>query len=420
MKTSIMKKNRMKPMTFFLMIVVWCVFGACGQRSNANNQSAEITENALPETNDADRTASPASIESQDAPSVTTTVAGNTNNPEIVLEPDSENDLEFDVIFRPEFDESIYPCLIFGLTEIEKSQNMDFNYFTIVVETSKKTDLRIVVQESTMNFETVINKKRVAGKEVIVPAIKWKYEELKKLRQPGYVDITFVCYNDDTNREIGRKNLKLRYRAINECVIAAMLGGEPVSLHFMVAAYVNEDSQIVDGFLSEVLRDNPNLSFVGYQAGDNYVLTQVEAIFYTLRKKGIKYSNITSTSNTQNPNIVSQYIRFSDEVLKNTQANCADGTVFLCSVLKKIGIRAVMIFVPGHIYLGYYLNDQKSKFWVLETTLIGSNCTFREASDYQIPSYEANFKKMTDDDPFDGYLYIEIDESRSMIKPIGQ
>ena len=398
--------KHIKLLSTIVLLGLLCIVTACNQTPKANNTTVsgtQISNTTASNNADDDR------MDNENTEEETST-----------QENDNEAYPEFEVIFRPEFDETIYPSLIFGFTEIEKLQKHDFNYFTIWVNTPKKTNLRFVIQESTMNFETVINKRGVIGEGIFVPTIKWKYEELKKLSQPGYVDITFICYNEDTGREIGRENLKLRYRAINECVIAAVLDDELLSLHFMVAAYVNEDSQIVDEFLAEVLRNTPGLQFVGYQADENYVVTQVEAVFNTLRKKGVKYSSITATSNTQNPYLMSQYIRFSDEVLKNSQANCADGTAFLCSVLKKIGIRPVMIFVPGHVYLGYYLNDRKTQFWVLETTLIGSNLTFHEASAYQVADYEANYAKMMDPDPFNGYLYIEIDEARSMIKPIGR
>jgi len=188
----------------------------------------------------------------------------------------------------------------------------------------------------------------------------------------------------------------------------------------MVAAYVNEDSPVIDGFLKEVLDETVLDSFVGYQQGATAVVDQVAASFYTLRAKGIKYSDITTTSNS-NPNILSQYIRFSDEVLNNTQANCADGTVFFCSVLRKIGIHTIMVFIPGHVYLGYYADNAKTTLRLLETTQVGSTTTnFNDASDYQVSAFNSNLSKFNNGDYFDGYFTIDVDESRKIIKPIGR
>ena len=68
---------------------------------------------------------------------------------------------------------------------------------------------------------------------------------------------------------------------------------------------------------------------------------------------------------------MSQYVRFVDQSLTNTQANCVDGSVLLASILRKISIEPFLITVPGHMYVGFYLGAGKSQFVVLETTVIG-------------------------------------------------
>lgn len=326
---------------------------------------------------------------------------------------------DFDVTYRSEFKNTIYPSMIFGLTELEKQLNEPTDYFSVTVNPNVLTDVRLVIEESKLNFETIIAEKDIVGEKIIVPSIKWKYDDLKTLSQPGNVDLTFVCYGED-NKELGRKNLKLSYRAINECVFAAEIDGEAIPLQWMFAAYVNEDSPLIDDFLQEVLETTELNGFTGYQGGEDGVFQQVEAVFLTLRNKGVKYSSITSTSNS-NPNVASQYIRFSDEVLNNTQANCADGTVFFCSVLKKIGIHTVMVFNPGHVYLGYYTDDSKQNLYLLETTLVGNyDFDFWDATNYQVEEFNSSISQFNNGDFFDWYFLIDIDDSRQIIKPIGR
>lgn len=325
---------------------------------------------------------------------------------------------DFSVTYLANFDNTIYPSMIFGLTEIEKKENTPAEYFTIKVKPNISTDIKIIIQESKVNFETVITLYDVNAEKEINPSIKWKYDELKKLSQPGTVDLTFVCFGDD-NKEIGRKDIKLSYRAINECVLVAKIDNDIVPLYFMVAAYVNEDSPVIDAFLKQVLQYSDLPSFVGYQQGADMVDEQVAAIYYTLWNNGVKYSDITSTSNA-NPNVISQYIRFCSEVLNNTQANCADGTAFFCSVLKKIGIHTKMIFVPGHVYLAYYLDDAKTNLRLLETTLVGDpTAEFTDATNYQISDYNSHLTQLYNNDYFDQYFTIDIDLARQTIKPIG-
>lgn len=326
---------------------------------------------------------------------------------------------EFNVTYDSDLQSTIYPSMIFGLTEIEKQLNEPFDYFTINVKPNIKTGIKIIIQESKLNFETIITLNGIQSDTIINPSLKWKYDELKLLSQPGNVDLTFVCYGDD-NKEIGRKNLKLGYRSINECVILTKSNSKVIPLYFMIAGYVNEDSPIIDTFLQEVLQ-NTNLSaFTGYQKGELGVLEQIEAIFNTLRNKGVKYSSITNTSST-NPNVISQYIRFSDEVLNNTQANCADGTTFFCSVLKKIGIHTVMVFVPGHVYLGYYADAAKTSLGLLETTAVGNlSISFNDASNFQVDTFNSKLAELYNNDYLDGYFIIDVDGARQIIKPIGR
>lgn len=65
-------------------------------------------------------------------------------------------------------------------------------------------------------------------------------------------------------------------------------------------------------------------------------------------------------------------MRFIDESLGNTQANCVDGTVLFASVLRKIGIEPSLVTVPGHMFLGFDLNEAGTGQAYLETTLLGA------------------------------------------------
>ena len=61
---------------------------------------------------------------------------------------------DFSVTYLANFDNTIYPSMIFGLTEIEKQENTPAEYFTITVKPNIPTDIKIIIQESKLNFET--------------------------------------------------------------------------------------------------------------------------------------------------------------------------------------------------------------------------------------------------------------------------
>ena len=148
---------------------------------------------------------------------------------------------------------------------------------------------------------------------------------------------------------------------------------------------MNEDSKLIDTFLSETLRehnevykDRPNLKlsgWMGYQGGADYADLQVIAIVAQLIRKGMEYSNITDTSNAATK-VYSQNVRFINETLALKNANCVDGSVLLASILEKIGIRCFLVAIPGHMYMAYSRTGKtepiSGDIQYVETTLIGS------------------------------------------------
>jgi hypothetical protein len=67
-----------------------------------------------------------------------------------------------------------------------------------------------------------------------------------------------------------------------------------------------------------------------------------------------------------------QHVRLLDESINNGQANCVDGSVLLASLLRKIGVEPILVMVPGHCYLAFYLDAEGKQIAALETTLLGS------------------------------------------------
>lgn len=331
----------------------------------------------------------------------------------------------FDVAFQADLQNTIYTSTIFGLAEVEKQTDQAIDFFYIHFDAETDGVIEIAIEESVLNSYTEVTHRVKAGQNTFSPKIKWKYDALKQMSQSGYADISFVCKNT-AGEKLGSKNIKVRYTSINECVLAAKLDGTTYPLFFFMGSYVNEDSPVVDAFLKDVLNTTNLDAFTGYQGSDSQVIAQnvinqVMAMFLTLRAKGVKYSSITDTSNnSSNPNVASQYIRFVDEVMNNTQANCADGTVFLCSALRKIGIECFMVFEPGHVYLGYYANPNKTAPILLETTMIGTQVSFVEASEMNITRFNKNIEKYNDNNYMDMYFIIHINDIRSIIKPIGR
>lgn len=92
---------------------------------------------------------------------------------------------------------------------------------------------------------------------------------------------------------------------------------------FLFAAYINEDHPIIDQFLGQAKNMGLEKRFIGYQGDKQTVLRQVYTVWYGLQRKGITYSSIVDTS-LESQKVFSQNVRFIEESIYNTQANCVD------------------------------------------------------------------------------------------------
>ena len=272
--------------------------------------------------------------------------------------------------------------------------------------------------------------------------------------------ISGTVYDAESTSPLFNANIVL---ADKNAVTTSDKNGNYRDLKWMFAAYVNEDNPNIDILLKNVLTNKIVNSFSGYQGGtEQSVMNQISALWYYLQSKSTKYSSITATSNPS-AYVHSQFVRFFDEVNNNAQANCADGSVFLASILKKIGIYPILVIVPGHMYLGYYVNSTKTNLKLLETTMVGSvdlteiyedtkyvyglakyrtyisdNTynnyfkglvtldvvkkeislnSFNSATSYQIANFNSFISKFNDKNNFQ-YKLFDIDELRKYVQPI--
>ena len=230
-----------------------------------------------------------------------------------------------------------------------------------------------------------------AGKEYfIAPKVIYKFEKLRKATQQVPLNVSFAVELD--GKSAGEKTETLQVRSINDCPFGVSNQEETLDdenfiagsaeIGWMFAAYVNENHPMLDKILQEALATKSVNAFLGYQRNDPAeVARQVFAIWSALQKRGIQYSSTTTTPGGSDV-VYSQYVRFLDQSITNTQANCVDGSVLFASILRKISIKPFLVTIPGHMYMGFYLSSDKKDFVGLETTAIGvANATEEEKSD---------------------------------------
>jgi hypothetical protein len=208
------------------------------------------------------------------------------------------------------------------------------------------------------------------GKEyTIYPQIKYKYAALAQSRQSVPATVTFRLELAD--REAEEQNVTITLRSINDCPRNLGNDDDKTDIHFTFAAYVNEEHPLVDQITKEALSSGIVDSFTGYSDdGPKEVLRQVYALWHVLSKRGVRYSD-ASTTVAESDVVSSQHVRLIDESFGNVQANCVDGSVLFASLLRKIGLEPFLVLVPRHCYVGFYLDEDEKTPIALETTMLG-------------------------------------------------
>lgn len=212
----------------------------------------------------------------------------------------------------------------------------------------------------------------------IAPKVNYQFERLRRVTQQVPINVSFEVEVD--GESAGEKHETLQVRSINDCPFAVANSEETLNdenyiagnaaLGWMFAAYVNENHPILDKILQEALETKIVSGFRVTTHEHDETLKQVFAVWSALQKRGLQYSSTTTTPGGSET-VQSQYVRFIDQALTNTQANCVDGSVLFASILRKISIEPFLVTVPGHMYVGFYLGAGKSQFIALETTILG-------------------------------------------------
>jgi len=270
-----------------------------------------------------------------------------------------------------------------------------------------------------------------AGKRYsIFPTLAWDFDRLRSLRQPLPETINFSVRIG--TGAVEERSLRVRMRSINDAPYFISNQKSSTDLSWMFAAYVDEDHPRVTSILSDALALRVVKRFDGYQSRDpKLVLKQVFAIWYALQRRGIHYSSITRTGNS-NGEVLAQHVRFLDESWQNNQANCVDGSVLLASVLRKIDLNPSLVLVPGHMLLAFELSPGGERAY-LETTRLDSlqpgkngkldeNASFKsftEATRRGYATYQAAARNFGDASKPE-YQIIDIGAARALgVVPIG-
>lgn len=142
-----------------------------------------------------------------------------------------------------------------------------------------------------------------------------------------------------------------------------------------MGAWLTSNDPSVDAFLAKAKERIESRNFVGEQGP---TVPQVKALFEELKSRGVSY--------VMDPNVAAEQVfvqrtRLPSEVLASTNAQCLEGTLLFATLFEAIGIKPIIVVVPGHAFVGWHTvakDGTKGEPLFVETTMVG-NADFETA-----------------------------------------
>jgi hypothetical protein len=148
-------------------------------------------------------------------------------------------------------------------------------------------------------------------------------------------------------------------------------------LAFGIASFVtpHDSLKAIDRLLSAAAEKAPGRALGGYQGDDSTqfsrqkaVEDQARAIYDTIHEMGIKYVNAPISYGRND-----QRVKFPSASVADKSGNCIEGTLLFASAFESLGMRPVVILVPGHAFVGVRLWDNDDTILPIETTMVGTD-----------------------------------------------
>ncbi|MCX5678946.1 MAG: hypothetical protein NTY76_07590 [Candidatus Omnitrophica bacterium] len=252
----------------------------------------------------------------------------------------------------------------------------------------------------------------------VYPDLDYDYEKLLSVKQTVPEMLIFKVTID--GKQDSEKAVRVQVRPVNECVFYfADSMGNSHDTSFIFAAYVNENHPFINQVLKEALASKMVDSFEGYSGDEESVKKEIEAVWETLKNKGMHYTTMSAGTEDFDPYLGTQYVRLLGESINYTQSNCVDGSVLMASIFRKIGLNVSLIEIPEHMFIGVSLDREGKDNIYIETTTLASD-TLDEAIEDGNKEYMENKEKLeSEKEEEPEYNIINIQDARMLgIMPI--
>jgi len=136
----------------------------------------------------------------------------------------------------------------------------------------------------------------------------------------------------------------------------------------VVGAWITPQAHIVEEFMKDAKKRHPKRTLSG---SFDPTIEQVKALYEELKARGMSYVLVTNFGAG-----AAQHVRLPAESIKSTNALCIDGAVLFATLLEKLGLKPLIVLVPGHAFVGWKAEaaDRQAPGtnYFLETTMVGT------------------------------------------------
>jgi hypothetical protein len=264
---------------------------------------------------------------------------------------------------------------------------------------------------------------RAGQRYTLYPRMRWNEARLRRTHAPEQAKLTLQLRLDDGPVRTATRNVRVRGADDVPYFVRARNGDAPLGLYWMFAAFVDEDHPLSRRVLNQARKNGIVDGFDGYAERDpERVYRQAFALWHELQQRGIRYSPITRSVAIKD-RVLSQRVRRLEESWENAQANCVDGSVLFASLLRRAGLNASLVLVPGHMFVAFDLDARGRERAYLDTMLLGTQpgarseaaslATFQAAVARGLAQYQQARTKF-DDEREPEYQVIDIDAARRL------
>ncbi len=226
--------------------------------------------------------------------------------------------------------------------------------------------IRLTVATDGLVAPTVVE--AVLDRELVLrPRLDWDIATLRRLGAARRQPLRLTLEADGAAPRT--RSIEVRVHPLDEALYFVRDGGARIDLGWAFAAWVDPHDPVIDDLLALARSD----SAIAFEPAPDRAgrLRQAQAIWVALERRGLRYAD-EAAGISQGPVIYSQRVRLLADTWSERVANCLDGSVLIASALERIGIRTMLVLVPGHAFVGFHTDAEGRHVEFLETTLLGN------------------------------------------------